>query len=547
MGGSGDLAGHSTTVTVIKVLVALLPFATLVAGFLLFKLSALMTSILTCAVQFLVVVTYYHLPVIKSVEAGLWGNLTMWSVFILLWSGQIFGQTFRATGLTPALLDSFNVVVPTKDRQVRALTMITLLSAFVGTFNLYAVYPVAIPALAELGFGGVAAAAGYLTYASWCLPFAALFIGALIASAATGLPVDRIAGASGLLAIPLVFVSMIGTYRILGFRFRTRQSQTLFWMLCLSDVAGLVLFTQIWPHYHELTLISGGVIALLFLFVYGRRNRADSLAADTGSLAAETAIPAAKTAERTPGTSAAAFSQPMAYTPAMRMKAYLPLLIAIAYTMVTRITAVSHVLSRFDFNVSAWGFSPVKINLLTTPAVPLIVAILSCYAVRLKQASLVQDVTRGTAHGASSLSTLLFGSATVYLMVATGQIAFLGQVLARGGRTIYQVLDSVLIFLGGMTFGQGAPAIFLFSRLQMSSAAKLGLPLVLLVGLVNVVAMGPTNAVKPALIRFAASLVNIKGEDRTIFRIGLYWGIVQIVVTTIALLGLIGFTQVFRR
>jgi lactate permease len=533
MGGSGNLAGHSATLTVIEVLVALLPFATLVAGFLLFRLNALMTSILTFAIQFVVVVTYYHLPVIKSVEAGLWGNLTMWSVFILLWSGQIFGQTFRATGLTPALLDSFSAVVPTKDRQVRALTMITLLSAFVGTFNLYAVYPVAIPALADLGFGGVASAAGYLIYASWCLPFAALFIGAVIASAATGLPVDRIAGASGLLAIPLVFVSMIGTYRILGFRFRTRQSQTLFWMLCLSDVAGLILFTQVWPHYPELTLMSGGVIALLFLFLYGRMNRTDS--------------PAAETLEGTPGVVAAPLSQPVHYTLGMRMKAYFPLLIAIAYTMLTRIPAVSHVFSRFDFNVSAWGFSPVKINLLTTPAVPLIVAILSCYAVRLKKASLVQDVTRGTAHGASSLSTLLFGSATVYLMVATGQIAFLGQVLAQGGKTVYEVLDSVLIFLGGMTFGQGAPAIFLFSRLQMSSAAKLGLPLVLLVGLVNLVAMGPTNAVKPALIRFAASLVNIKGEDRTIFRIGLYWGIVQIVVTTIALLGLIGFTQVFRR
>lgn len=533
MGGSGNLAGHSATLTVIEVLVALLPFVTLVAGFLLFRLNALMTSILTFAVQFVVVVTYYHLPVIKSVEAGLWGNLTMWSVFILLWSGQIFGQTFRATGLTPALLDSFSAVVPTKDRQVRALTMITLLSAFVGTFNLYAVYPVAIPALADLGFGGVASAAGYLIYASWCIPFAALFIGALVASAATGLPVDRIAGASGLLAIPLVFVSMVGTYRILGFRFRTRQSQTLFWMLCLSDIAGLILFTQVWPRYHELTLMSGGVIALLFLFLYGRMNRTDS--------------PAAETVESTPGGVAAPLSQPVHYTLGMRMKAYFPLLIAIAYTMLTRIPAVSHVFSGFDFNVSAWGFSPVKINLLTTPAVPLIVAILSCYAVRLKKASLVQDVTRGTAHGASSLSTLLFGSATVYLMVATGQIAFLGQVLAQGGRTVYQVLDSVLIFLGGMTFGQGAPAIFLFSRLQMSSAAKLGLPLVLLVGLVNLIAMGPTNAVKPALIRFAASLVNIKGGDRTIFRIGLYWGIVQIVVTTIALLGLIGLTQVFRR
>jgi lactate permease len=225
----------------------------------------------------------------------------------------------------------------------------------------------------------------------------------------------------------------------------------------------------------------------------------------------------------------------------MRIKAYVPLLFAIAYATITHRPAVARALSRFDFQVAAWGFSPVKINLLTTPAVPLLVAIASCYAVRLKKASLLNDVVRGTRHGASSLSTLLFGSATVYLMVATGQIVFLGQVLAKGGRATYEVLDAALIFLGGMTFGQGAPAIFLFSRMQITSAAKLALPLALLVGLVNLVAMGPTNAVKPALIRFAASLVDIKGRDRDIFRIGLYWGIVQIIVTTIVFMILVHF------
>jgi hypothetical protein len=55
----------------------------------------------------------------------------MWSVFILLWSGQIFGQTFRATGLIPVLLDSFGSISPASDRRGRALTMITLLSGFV--------------------------------------------------------------------------------------------------------------------------------------------------------------------------------------------------------------------------------------------------------------------------------------------------------------------------------------------------------------------------------------------------------------------------------
>lgn len=160
---------------------------------------------------------------------------------------------------------------------------------------------------------------------------------------------------------------------------------------------------------------------------------------------------------------------------------------------------------------------------------PLLVAIASCYAVRLKKASLLNDFVRRTRHGASSLSTLLFGSATVYLMVSTGQIVFLGQVLAKGGRTTYQVLDAALIFL--------------FSRMQITSAVKLDLPLALLVGLVNLVAMGTTNAVNPPLIRFAASLVDIKGRDRDIFRIGLYWGLVQIVVTTVTFMVLVHYCK----
>lgn len=513
----------------IKALLALLPFATLVAGFLLLRLSALMTAILTCVVEFIIVLTYYHLSVVHSVEAGLWGNLTMWSVFILLWSGQIFGQTFRATGLIPVLLDSFGSISPASDRQGRALTMVALLSGFVGTFNMYAVYPVAIPALAELGFDGIQAAAGYLIYASWCIPFGALFIGAVIASAATGLPVSEIARSSGLLTLPLIFVAIYGTYRILGFRFLERGSQILFWIVSLSNVAGIVLFTQLWPQYHELTLMAGGLIALPMLVLYGRSEKRKLLLNSNGASLAQATVAQASPSEVRP------------YTYFMQIKAYVPLLLAIAYAIVTHLPAVDKALSIFQFQLAAWGFSPVKINFLTTPAVPLLVAIASCYAVRLKKASLLNDFVRGTKHGASSLSTLLFGSATVYLMVATGQIVFLGQLLAKGGKITYEVLDAALIFLGGMTFGQGAPAIFLFSRMQITSALKLGLPLTLLVGLVNLVAMGPTNAVKPALIRFAASLVDIKGRDRDIFRIGLYWGFIQIVATTITLIILVHF------
>src|SRR5579859_6807820 len=306
----------------IRVLFALLPFATLVAGFLVFRLSALMTAMLTCLVEFLVVILYYHAPLVHSVEAALWGNLTMWSVFILLWSGQIFGQTFRATGLIPVLLDSFGSLSPARDRQGRALTMVTLLSGFVGTFNLYAVYPVAIPALAELGFDGIQAAAGYLIYASWCIPFGALFIGAVIASAATGLPVSEIARSSGLLTLPLIFVAIYGTYRILGFRFLERGSQILFWIVSLSNVAGIVLFTQLWPQYHELTLMAGGLIALPLLVLYGRSEKRKLLLNSNGPSSAQAIVAQASPSSVRP------------YTRFMQVKAYVPLLLAIAYAIV---------------------------------------------------------------------------------------------------------------------------------------------------------------------------------------------------------------------
>jgi L-lactate permease len=74
--------------TTIKVTMALLPFAMLVAGFLIFRMSALMTAMWTCLLEFVVVLAYYHASPTRSIEAGLWGNLTMWSAFLLLWSGK---------------------------------------------------------------------------------------------------------------------------------------------------------------------------------------------------------------------------------------------------------------------------------------------------------------------------------------------------------------------------------------------------------------------------------------------------------------------------
>ena len=84
-----------------------------------------------------------------------------------------------------------------------------------------------------------------------------------------------------------------------------------------------------------------------------------------------------------------------------------------------------------------------------------------------------------------------------------------------------------------MAFGQGLPGDFLFSRMQVSIAPMLGIPLMVLVGIVTVMTMGPPNALKPTQIAYTASLANVKGRDGEIFRICLPWQLLQLVVTAI--------------
>jgi hypothetical protein len=194
----------------------------------------------------------------------------------------------------------------------------------------------------------------------------------------------------------------------------------------LGNIAGIVLFTQLWPQYHELTLMAGGLIALPLL-------------TPLWPIPETQPAPQLKRGRLGFSPSHRSLHEPRSAVHALHADQGIRAASSrdSVRAILTHFPAVVKALSRFEFQVAAWGFSPIKINLLTTPAVPLLVAIASCYAVRLKKASLLNDFVRRTRHGASSLSTLLFGSATVYLMVSTGQIVFLGQVRAReAGRPI---------------------------------------------------------------------------------------------------------------
>ena len=494
--------------TTIDVVVALLPIAALFLCFLVFKLTAFKASFYTWVLELVVVLVYYHQAPLQVFEASLWGIVTIWSGFLVLYTGQIFGQAYRSTGLLAILLGSVGSILPAHDKQAKALALVVVIGGFIGAFNGFAVYPVVIPGLMELGFGSVPVITSFLVYFAWPQPFVSLFIVPNISYAASGVPIVDIVRAAGFVGIPLVFVSLLGFMKLLGFRFFTGKTQFLFWSLGLSNAIALILFTQIWPEYGILTLISGAAISLAVLYIYGRVTK----------------VGAAK---------------PKEYSGAMQFRAYAPLLIGVAVVLLTKIPVIAEARGHLSFKVGAWGHAAITINIFTSAGFFVFVTALVCYLFRLKRSNTAKDFYAATLRARASLSTLAVGSALVYLLVDTGQIQLLARVLSNSGKLVYAALSPLMETLGGMAFGQGLPADFLLSSMQVPVAPVLGIPLAVLVGIVTVMSEGPPNPLKPTQIAYTQSLANVEGKDGEIFRNCLKWQLLAVVVSTAAAVALV--------
>jgi len=500
--------------TTIDVIIALLPIAALFVGFLVFKLTAFKASFYAWILELVVVLAYYQQTPLKVLEASLWGIITIWSGFLVLYTGQIFGQAYRSTGLLAVLLRSVGSIVPARDKQAQALALVVVIGGFIGAFNGFAVYPVAIPGLVELGFDSVATITSFLVYFAWPQPFVSLFNVPNISNVASHVPIPDIARAAGVVTIPIVFVSLLGFIKLLGFRFFTARTQFLFWSMSLSNVAALILFTQIWPQYGILTLISGAAISLVVLYIYGRVSK----------MAETVAVPAAATP----------VVESAAYSAGTQFRAYAPLLLGVVIVLSTMVPDVKEALEHLSFKVGAWGYSPISINIFTSAGFFVFITALVCYPFSLGKANAAKDLYAATLRSRSTLSTLAVGSALVYLLVDTGQIQLLARVLSNGGTIVYAWLSPLMETLGGMAFGQGLPADFLLASMQVPVAPLLGIPLAVLVGIVTVMSEGPPNPLKPTQIAYTQSLANVTGKDGEIFRTTLKWQILSLVAATIA-------------
>src|SRR3984957_8933632 len=321
-GSSGRPAGHSPRISLLRtsleVATTLAPFAMLFSAFLIFKWDAVRAVLAAWIVELVIALGYYHMTPLRSLEASLWGNLSMWSGFLVLYTGQIFGQAYRNTGLLQILLESIQSILPSWDQQGQAVALVTIVGGFIGAFNGFATYPVTIPGLVDLGIEGLSAVTSYLVYFSWTLPFNSLFIAPNISNAASKVAVVDIVRVSGLLSIPLVFLSLLGFLKILKFNFFEGKTQILFWSMSLGNVIAIILFTQIWPDYYILMLIAGATISLAGLYAYGALAKRQPIPSVVGATRQVTVRP----------------SQP-------RFKAFAPLILGVVIVVLTRVPSIS--------------------------------------------------------------------------------------------------------------------------------------------------------------------------------------------------------------
>src|ERR1700732_2987999 len=143
--------------TSLEVAITLAPFAVLFSAFLIFKWDAVQAVTSAWIVELVIALGYYRMTPLRAIEASLWGNLTMWSAFLVLYTGQIFGQAYRNTGLLQILLESIQSILPSWDQEGQAGALVTIVGGFIGAFNGFATYPVTIPGLVDLGFEGISA------------------------------------------------------------------------------------------------------------------------------------------------------------------------------------------------------------------------------------------------------------------------------------------------------------------------------------------------------------------------------------------------------
>lgn len=502
--------------TVLQIVMALLPFAVLFVGFVAFKADALKLSFIVFVLELAICGFLYQMDFIKMIESSLWGNITLWTGFLVLWTGQVFGSCYRSTGLLNILLSSLGKIMPTKEG--KSLTLVTVVAGYLGAFNGFATYPVTIPGLKNLGFSGLRSAAAYLVYFAWNIAFVSLFVAANIAAGVSKIAIEQIVQVMGLIALPLCVVSTIGFFAILKFDLKKKDNIAIAVLTMVSNMLAVFIFTQVFPSLYLLTLIASATFCLIALKLYSRKYDKSEFEENESEH----------------------------YSLKEILKAFGPLICCMVLVVLMTYPLADFVKAT-TISLSLWGYHATSISLANAPGTFVLITALLCYAFATKKSStLGKDIAAASKRALPSLLTLLCGGAMVQLMMDTNQITLLATNLATLGGQVYAVLIGGLSFLCGMAFGQGMPAVRMLSSMQMSAGPLLGIAPVVLIGLTTVICMGSANPIKPSLLKYASSLADVKGEDGRLFNLCLPWQLVAFVVCAVigVILVVIGYEPV---
>lgn len=493
---------------VLQIVMALLPFAVMLVGFIVFKADALKLSFIVWILELVICLGLYQKNPLELLNSSIWGNVTLWTGFLVLWSGQIFGACYRNTGLLDVLLSTLGKIMPTKEG--KAVTLVTVVGGYLGAFNGFATYPVTIPGLKKLGVPGLKAAGAYLVYFAWNISFVSLFVAANIATGVTKIPIEQIIQVMGLVSIPLCIVSTLGFFFILKLDLKNKDNRAIAILTMVGNVLAVVLFTQVIPDLYLLTLVASATFCLIALKLYSRKY--DKSEFD---------------------------QEETAYSTKDVIKAFGPLVccmllvILFSYPLKGLVTATT-------FSVALFGYTATSVNWLNSPGFLVLITALLCFLFVVdKRKSLGACIAEASKRSAPSLLTLLCGGAMVQLMLDTSQISLLATSMAAFGAEVYAVLLGGLSFLCGMAFGQGMPAVRMLAAMQMPMDQLLGIAPVILVGIATTVCMGSANPLKPSLLKYTSSLADIKGEDGKLFNICLPWELIALGCCVVATLILI--------
>lgn len=485
----------------------LIPVVTLFIAFLILKWDALKVAALGWLVEAIVVLAAY--PGKNVLTATVWADFSLWIVFAVIWTGFIFREMYLNTGLLQRLVDILDSLF--KSNWGKALALSGTVGGLLGAFNGYATYPIAITGIKELGYSAWRSAAGYLVFFSWCIPFVSLWIGAQVAHIGSGVPVIEFAPYMGAFALPLIALSGYAFSRIIEIDLKEEHNSMLLALTILGNMTGVILFTLVLPQYYLMTLVACGFFVFLYLWLFGKFRRIER-----GTLSDKT------------------FSGVI--------RPFGPIIVGIVVILLWSWEPVKNFIANFEFTLQLWSYEPVQINLLSNAGFFILIIALSSYLFRMppektdqkKRSNPVSDILTGSRLSVRTLLTLVFGGGIVGMMLVSGQIGAVRDLLLSYSSMVYSVVLVPFSFISGIVFTEGTPAALLLSSMQVEAAATLGVPLAFLVAIVTFAVMGPADPLKPSVLSFTATLAGAPLEDEPkMFRTALIWQLAAVIIIVI--------------